>query len=184
LEVAALGLYGKRGYENTTVADIAARAGLTERTFYRYFEDKREVLFSGQAQLEDHLANWVENAPDISDCTRVLIEGLVAAAGEFPSDRAQARRRKALIGASAELRERELFKLESLTARMAHALVDRGIAEHAAKLSAEIATLVFKLAYERWVSDETSDTFAKAIDIVFAEVRALGSSKKSALRKS
>ena len=125
--MAALGLYGKRGYENTTVADIAARAGLTERSFYRYFEDQRVVLFSGRAQLEDHLASWVENAPDVSDCTRVLVEGLIAAAGQFPSDRAQARRRKALIGASAELRERELFKLESSRPH-GHALTDRGIA--------------------------------------------------------
>jgi hypothetical protein len=60
LEQAALALYGERGFENTTVAEIAARAGLTERTFFRHFADKREVLFAGGAHCR---SSWCERSP-------------------------------------------------------------------------------------------------------------------------
>src|SRR5215217_8219895 len=63
LREAAMELFAERGYEQTTVADIAERAGLTSRTFFRYFADKREVLFSSKEAFEQPLVDALEAAP-------------------------------------------------------------------------------------------------------------------------
>ena len=63
LEKAALELYSERGFQQVTVAEIAQRAGLTERTFFRHFADKREVLFPADGQLQELLLSALEKAP-------------------------------------------------------------------------------------------------------------------------
>ena len=151
---AALELYGERGFERTTVAEIAARAGLTERTFFRHFTDKREVLFAGAGALEDLLVSTVAKAPDGLAPIEAAAAGIEAAgaaiqeAGELP------RQRQAIIAASAELQERELIKLPSLASALADALRRRGVTEPAASLAAEAGIAVFRIAFERWI-DET-----------------------------
>ena len=137
LELAALALYGERGFENTTVAEIAARAGLTERTFFRHFADKREVLFSGADALQELLVSSVANTPD-SIAPIDAVGGALEAAGALLQERREyARQRAAIIAANAELRERELIKLASLASAIADALRRRGVADPAASLSAE-----------------------------------------------
>src|SRR6202035_2298884 len=79
LEQAALELYLERGFEQTTVAEIAKRAGLTERTFFRHFADKREVLFSGAGALEELLVSAVAGAPESSAPMAAVAAGLEAA---------------------------------------------------------------------------------------------------------
>ena len=95
LEQAALGLYGERGFDNTTVADIAARAGLTERTFFRYFADKREVLFSGAGALQELLVAAVATAPDAAAPIDAVAAALDAAGALFEERRHFARQRQA-----------------------------------------------------------------------------------------
>src|SRR5262245_30418550 len=112
---AAMALYGERGFDETTVAEIAARAGLTERTFSRYFADKREVLFSGATALEARLVNAVAETPDATAPLDVVAAALDAAAAALEERRAFAQQRAALIAAHADLRERELIKLATLT---------------------------------------------------------------------
>src|ERR1035437_5773973 len=108
LEQAALALYGERGFENTTVAEIAARAGLTERTFFRYFADKREVLFWGAGTLQELLVSAVVSAPDSAAPIDAVAAALEAAGALLQERRESARQRQTVIAANTELRQREL----------------------------------------------------------------------------
>jgi AcrR family transcriptional regulator len=155
---AALELIAERGYDQTTVAEIARRAGLTERTFFRYFADKREVLFAGSKDLEDRLVESVAAAP-VSQTPIEAVAAALEAAGAFLGQRRDfSRQRQAVINASAELRERELIKLATLAAAMAGALRQRGVPEPTASLSAEAGTTAFRIAFARWVgADEERD---------------------------
>src|SRR5262249_21947358 len=110
---AAAELYSERGYEQTTVAEIARRAGLTERTFFRHFADKREVLFSGSANLQEAMVSAVANAPESAAPIDAVAAGIEATGG-FLQDRDYSRRRQAIIAANTVLQERELIKMASL----------------------------------------------------------------------
>ena len=163
LERAAMELYDERGFDNTTVADIAERAGLTERTFFRHFADKREVLFGGAHELQDLMVRAVTNAPDSVPPLVAASAGLDVAAEVLEQRRPFARRRQAIIAANAELRERELIKLASLSAALADALRGRGVNDPAARLTGEIAVGIFKIAFERWLDDADQRAFAEFI---------------------
>jgi AcrR family transcriptional regulator len=151
LERAALELYAQRGFEQTTVAEIAKRAGLTERTFFRHFADKREVLFAGSDLLRDLLVRAVADAPDSVAPIDAAVAALEAAGALLQERRDHARRRQAVIDAHADLRERELIKLASLSSALAGALRERGVTDLAAALTAEAGIAVFKVAFERWI---------------------------------
>jgi AcrR family transcriptional regulator len=153
LEQAALALIGERGFENTTVAEIAARAGLTERTFFRYFADKREVLFAGGNALQELLVQAVADAPDSVAPIDAVAAALEAAGALLQERREYARERQTVIAANAGLRERELIKLASLASAIADALRRRGVRDPAASLTAEAGIAVFKIAVERWVEE-------------------------------
>lgn len=153
LTQAALTLYAEQGFEKTTAAEIAARAGLTERTFFRHFADKREVLFFGMEMARDLLARTVADAPaDVApmDAVGAALEALGTMLQENPE---RVRLRDAVVQANAELRERELSKLAGLAAAMADALRGRGIPEPAANLAAETGIAVFKVAFAHWISE-------------------------------
>jgi AcrR family transcriptional regulator len=158
LEQAALALYGERGFENTTVAEIAKRAGVTERTFFRHFADKREVLFGGGAGLQELIVGAVAKAPDSLAPIDAAAAGLEAAGTEFfvQERRDTSRQRQTVIASNPELQERELTKFASLSAAIAGALRQRGLGDPAAGLTAEVAIAVFRTAFERWI-DETDD---------------------------
>jgi AcrR family transcriptional regulator len=184
LEQAAFALYAERGFESTTVAEIAKRAGLTERTFFRHFADKREVLFSGST-LEEALVDAVAAAPASLAPLDAVAEGLEAAAADLQGREAAAarlhgkrprefaRRRQAIITASAELRERELIKLASLADALAGALRRRGLEGPAATLLADVAITVFRLSYERWVEGRDRQAFPALIHSSLEQLRAL-----------
>ncbi len=150
---AAFELYGERGFEQTTVAEIAERAGLTERTFFRHFADKREVLFGGAGALQDLLVSTVVNAPDGLAPIEAAAAGIEAAGAAIQEGGELPRQRQAIIDASAELQERELIKLASLASALAEALRGRGVTEPAASLAAEAGIAVFRIAFERWIEE-------------------------------
>jgi AcrR family transcriptional regulator len=154
LEQAALELYREHGFDSTTVAEIAERAGLTERTFFRHYADKREVLFGGAAVLQDMLVTGVRDAPAGLPAMEAIIAALVAVAdGLFEERRDFARQRQAVIASNAELQEREVVKLATLAVAVAGALRERGVSGPAASLAAEAGIgVVFKVGFERWVS--------------------------------
>ena len=155
------------------VAEIAERAGLTERTFFRHFADKREVLFWGQDALMELVTKHIADAPD-SASPIDAVGGALRAAGEmFGGRREHSRRRQAVIAANPGLQERELIKLASLAAVMAEGLGRRGVAEPAAKLTAETAVAVFKVAFERWINATGDDDLTRVIDDSLDELKAL-----------
>ena len=152
LQEAAFELYGEKGFEQTTVGEIAARAGVTERTFYRYFADKREVFFDGSRALTDFLVAAVAEGPAGADPLEMVLAALCRAGRElFAERRALARRRQALVEANPELYERELAKMAGLTASLSGALRARGVAEPAARLASETGIGIFRTAFARWV---------------------------------
>jgi AcrR family transcriptional regulator len=175
LEQAALALYGEHGFENTTVAEIAERAGLTERTFFRHFADKREVLFGGGGALQELIVSAAANAPDSLAPIDAAAAGLEAAGTQFfvQERRETSRQRQTVIASSPELQERELTKLASLSAALADALRRRGLGDPAAGLTAEVAIAVFRTAFERWI-DETNDRdFPQLVRESLDELKAL-----------
>jgi AcrR family transcriptional regulator len=173
LEKAALDLYGERGFAETAVADIAARAGLTERTFFRHFTDKREVLFGGSAALKTGLADVIGKAPPAAAPLDAVAAALEATSEFFNQRREYARSRHAVIAANAELQERELIKLTSLSTGMAEALRRRGVTEPSASLAAEAGTAIFKLAFERWVHDPKQKDFAHHVRECLSTLKAV-----------
>jgi AcrR family transcriptional regulator len=173
LEQAALELYTERGFDQTTVAEIAQRAGLTERTFFRHFADKREVLFWGQDALMALVTTHIAEAPDSASPFEAVSEALRAVGEIFEGRREHARRRQAVIAANPGLQERELIKLASLAATMAEALGRRGVPPPAAKLAAETAVATFKVAFDRWISACGDDDLSKVIGGSLHELKAL-----------
>jgi AcrR family transcriptional regulator len=180
LELAALGLYGERGYDQTTVAEIAKRAGLTERTFFRHFADKREVLFYGAGILQDGLMQGIEDAPAALAPIDAVGAALEAVTGIFEERGDLARQRQAIVAATPELQERELIKLASLSAAVAGALRRRGVTEPGASLAAEAGVAVFRVAFQRWAgqaADSGGQTLAELIRQSTAELKALVTGK-------
>jgi len=160
LEQAAMELFEQRGYARTTVEDIAARAGLTERTFFRYFTDKREVLFSGSPALEALIVETISAAPTSVVPLTAVTRAFEALAPWFESRRVRARKRRTVIAADAELGERELIKLSRLATAIATVLRKRGLAAPTAALVAETGIAIFKNAFERWADDTRAQNFA------------------------
>jgi AcrR family transcriptional regulator len=163
LEAAAMALYAERGFEQTTVAEIAARAGLTERTFFRHFTDKREVLFYGAPALQELLVSTVASAPDAAAPIDAVAAAVEAAAALLQERRDGARLRQAIIAANPELQERELIKLANLASALAGALRERGVSEPGASLTAEAGVAVFRIAFARWVGDPGEQDFPRLI---------------------
>jgi len=146
-------LYLDRGFEQTTVAEISERAGVTARTFFRHFSDKREVLFAGSASLQQQLVRALDGAPDSASPMDAIWAALTAAAAVLGQDRDFSRQRQSVIGANAELRERELIKMASLAAALTDGLRRRGVPDATARLAAETGIAVMRVAFERWVTD-------------------------------
>ena len=173
LAEAALDLYDEHGFEQTTVADIATRAGLTERTFFRHFADKREVLFGGSAVFQELFVSNVVDAPDSATPREAMAAALLAVAERFEAGRAHSRQRQNVIDANPVLQERELIKLASLATAIAAALAGRGVPELAASLTAEAGVAVFRVAFERWVSEANERSFPELIRESLDELQAV-----------
>nr|WP_235949435.1 TetR family transcriptional regulator [Candidatus Frankia alpina] len=175
--VAALDLFAQRGYENTTVIDIAERAGLTKSTFFRYFPDKREVLFGGDT-MTDLLATGIAAAPVTATPLEAVAHALDAVGRDAftPARRAFTARRQAVIAAHAELQEREALKGLGLTAALADALRRRGVADLTSRVAAELGALTLKIAYERWSDTTNTDEFTDVARRTLSEVHAASAS--------
>ncbi|MER5471107.1 TetR family transcriptional regulator [Streptomyces sp. NPDC002685] len=173
LERAALELYVERGFERTSVAEIAERAGLTERTFFRHYADKREVLFAGSSALQELLVGAVARAPEPATPMEAVAAALAAAAGVLQERQEHARRRQAVIDANAELQERELIKLASLAAALADALRQRGVDDASASLAAEVGIAIFKIAFRRWVERTEDKDLSRFIEESLAGLKAV-----------
>ncbi len=170
-------LYSERGFEQTTVAQIAERAGLTERTFFRHFTDKREVLFWGAGTLQELLVTAVAGAPASAAPLDAVAAGLEAAGALLQERRQGARQRQSIIAANPELQERELIKLATLAAALTDTLRRRGVPDPAAGLSAEAGIAVFKIAFERWLDDANEHDLPAVMRASLDELRAVTASR-------
>jgi len=177
LERAALELYLERGFDQTTVAQIAARAGLTERTFFRHFADKREVLFAGAGHLQDFLVSTLASTPDSAAPIDAVAAALEAAGALLQERRDYAGQRQAIIAANAELQERELIKLAALASAMTDTLRQRGVTDPAASLAAEAGIAVFKIAFERWAGGTSQADLPQVIRESLDELKAVTAGK-------
>ena len=172
LEGASLELFVERGYDNTTVAEIAERAGLTKRTFFRHFADKREVLFSGQDLLRRLVIEAITDAPESATPLDAVAAMLDALASLFVQERIElVRQRQAVIAAHTDLQERELLKAATLTAAMAEGFRERGLGELAASVAAELGQLAFRTTFFRWVQPANERTFADIGAETLAELK-------------
>lgn len=149
--MAAVDLFTEQGYDATTVAQIAERAGVTKSTFFRHFPDKREVLVAGQETLSRLLAEGIAEAPADAGPLQAVAAGLERASSVMgPMNREIAPRVKAAVAASAELQQRDALKSVSLAAAMTAALVARGVPEPTAALAGELGLLAFKRGFAEW----------------------------------
>ncbi len=171
LLAAAMALFQEHGYDRTTVEAIASRAGLTERTFFRYFKDKREVLFAGSGRLEALITDAIGAAPAAMAPLDAFVAALQAAAPALEERRAFARQRHAILMAHPQLRERELIKLATLAAAVAACFRERGVAERPAGLIAETGIAIFKSAFERWIDDSADQDLSHHILATVSDFR-------------
>ena len=167
-------MFRERGYEQTTVAEIAQRAGLTERTFFRYYSDKREVLFAGTTHFRENFVGALAAAPDSVTPLQAMVAAIQAAGAALEEFRGRefARARQRVIAANPELRERELIKLADVASAMAETLRQRGVPEPSASLTAELGMAVFRVAFERWVADGEQRSFLTLVDEALTNVAA------------
>lgn len=170
---AAWALIEERGYEDTTVAEIAARAGLTKRTFFRHFADKREVLFSGAEELQRLWVTGVRDAPPEATPLAAVDAGLDAVVAMFEERHDFARLRSDIIAANPELQERELIKLQRLAGAITSALVERGVSAPAAIFAGQTGVTVFHVAFAQWVGQDDPSAFRRLIDASLKELRAV-----------
>jgi AcrR family transcriptional regulator len=174
LQEAALALYAERGFDQTTAAQIAARAGLTERTFFRHFADKREVLFGGSAFLQERIVTAVAEAPPGCAPLEAVAHGLAAAAAMLGESRRDlSAQRQIVIAATPELRERELAKLADYAAAVSATLHLRGVDEPQATLAAEAGMTVLRVSIEQWARGDDKRDLSSIMESSMSELRAV-----------
>jgi AcrR family transcriptional regulator len=173
LEEAALELFAERGYDGTTVADIAERAGLTKRTFFRYFTDKRDVLFAGSGAFQQTVLDAVRTAPADAAPLQAAAAGVLAAGHLLDEAREHAGGRAEIITAHPELQERELLKMAMLSEAVARTLRDRGVGEPIATLVSDSAIAAFKVAFSAWVTDTDGPSLPDRVDAALGQLRAV-----------
>jgi AcrR family transcriptional regulator len=180
LALAALDLFAERGYDRTTVIDIAERAGLTKSTFFRYFKDKREVLFGGDT-MSVVLVGAIASAPTAATPLEAVADALDAVGKElFPIDRHDfSTKRRAVIAANPELKEREALKGIGLTAAMTDALKLRGVPDLTSRVAAELGALAITITYERWSNSTDGDEFGDIARRTLQELQTAAASTKS-----
>ncbi|TQM39078.1 TetR family transcriptional regulator [Pseudonocardia cypriaca] len=179
LQQAALELYRERGFDKTTTAEIAARAGVNERTFFRHFPDKREVLFDGEADLRAELTQAVADAPAGLQPLEVLLRSFRRAGRLLEANRPLSEPRLEIIAATPALRERELAKHASLIDAVAEALQHRGVPNRLAVLAARTGWAAFHQATGAWIEDP-SQSLDTHLRLAFDDLHALSATARSA----
>ena len=173
LAASALRLFASQGFEGTTVAEIAAEAGLTERTFFRYYADKPEVLFAGQDEFEGLFLDGLE-ASTSTRPMELVASALDGAAAFFPDERrAWSRSRQVVVAGNVALQERELHKMSALADALTSALVKRDVDPTAAALAAEAGVSVFRRSFAAWIAEGERRPFGDIQRRVLTQLQAL-----------
>jgi AcrR family transcriptional regulator len=170
LERAALELYSERGYDQTTIAEIAARAGVTQRTFFRHFGDKREVLFNVELRQQQALARALAHVPGTVAPLAAVLQAFRSMAPDLEGNRSLVEARHRVIAATPALRERELAKAAALSVVVADALRARGLPDWRATLLAQVSTAALGHAIHTWTASASGDIDALIVR-AFADLR-------------
>jgi AcrR family transcriptional regulator len=171
LRKAALELYAEHGYDAVTVTQIAERAGITRRSYFRYFPDKREVLFAGAEQLPPAVGEAVLAAEGAESPLRTVLAALTDVGTPVTRLVDPSPERRAVIASSTELRERERTKQAAITTAIRDALERRGTAPELAKAAAQAATAIFGDAFDRWIDSAGAHDFPACVDAATAAFR-------------
>ena len=174
-EGAAMALFQERGYARTTVPQIAARAGLTERTFFRYFADKPEVLFWRAGELQAAMGGAIATAPAAATPLEALLAGLDAIGAIFDATRAEVSERHALVAAHPEFKARDMLKKQELASAVHEALRARGVADPEARLASEIGMAVWRVALDHWACGGEDGRFIDHVRRTFDRLESLAS---------
>ncbi|MEO6533562.1 MAG: helix-turn-helix domain-containing protein [Pseudolysinimonas sp.] len=169
---AAMELYLERGFGQTTVAQISERAGVTERTFFRHFADKREMLFDGSSRLQQLMVAAVASA-STSATPLDAVGAALEACGTVFTDLDHSRVRQVIIDSDASLQERELIKRDRLASAMAAALRERGVTEPGASLAAQTGIGVFHIAFATWIASGNTRSYADIARGLLAELKSV-----------
>ena len=174
LRLAAIELWQEKGFDETSAAEIADRAGVTERTFFRHFVDKREVLFQGQEELEERFTTGIIEAPAEASALEVVAFALGRVAPFFGQERQPySTLRRQIIEANTPLMEREQFKMLTLTSAVSKAFRERGVGEPDATLSAHSALAIFNVAFTMWTTPDESRTYDELVGVALTSLRQL-----------
>jgi len=172
LERAAIDLFTEQGFAATTVPQITARAGLTTRTFFRHFADKREVLFGG-AEIPAFATRLIAEAPPSLDPVTLITGGLeTVAETRFEGRREEVRERRAIIRSDEGLRERDLRKRADLRDAIRAGFVSRGTEPVMATLLAEISVTVLYVALDEWLDQDGDRKLAEIMLDTLASLQA------------
>lgn len=172
LREAALKMFRERGFDGTTAAQIAAQAGVTERTFFRYFPDKREVLFGGEARVREALVASIADAPTGLGPLDTLFRAFRSLEAMHIEIQPYLMLRHEIISATPALHEREMAKIASLADVLAETLKARGVADLRAVLAARTGMAAFADAAFTWL-DDPAVGLTERLDLAFRELKGL-----------
>jgi AcrR family transcriptional regulator len=170
LQQAAMALFRERGYAEVTVAEIADRAGLTKRTFFNHFADKREVFFDNGPAFQQNVLEYLAEVDPALGAIDAALAALTRAGLDLAPYYEFGRARLEILAATPELRERDLIKTAGLTTVLAEALQHRGASARAAVFAAQAALSVFTVAAAEWIAHPGTD-FAELMRKALAELR-------------
>ncbi|TDU91931.1 TetR family transcriptional regulator [Kribbella voronezhensis] len=171
LRKAALELYRQHGYDAVTVTQIAERAGITRRSYFRYFPDKREVLFANSDQLPPAIAKAVLVAADHTPPLTAVLDALTEVGNLLAVDVEQLAERRDVIASSPELQERERTKAATVSVAIQQALEQRGTATGTSKAIAQVATIAFANAFQLWIEAKANKPFRDCLTTATTELR-------------
>ncbi|EXG82675.1 TetR/AcrR family transcriptional regulator [Cryptosporangium arvum] len=171
---AAFGLFATRGYEETSVEDIAAAAGVSRSTFFRAYGSKEAVIFPDHDELlrrvEERLTSTTADA-----ALKAVTEAVKLVLFHYVAEGERARERYRLTSAVEALRDRELISGARYQRLFRRFLGDWGDGSEAAELRAELTSAAVVAAHNhvlrRWLRGESVDPHAE-VETALADVRA------------
>jgi AcrR family transcriptional regulator len=165
-----MALFQQRGYENVTIAEISERAGLTRRSFFNHFADKREIFFAGAAAFRDSVANHLAKVDPGLGPLDAAATALTNAGIDIVDYLEHAVAVREVINSSSELRERDLAKMADITDVLSEGLQARDLDPRRARLVASCAVAVYQDAWQRW-SENPGAEFAAVMSEALGELR-------------
>ena len=157
-------LFDEQGFQNTSAVQIAKRARVTTRTFFRYFPDKQAILFVDAERLGAELVQGILDATDVAQPLQTVMRALAGFDWLSLGSRESQRQRDAMVASNPDLLERELIKQQQLADAFSSALHQRGVEPPIGELAARVGIQVFRTAYRQWLAADNDADLTMTID--------------------